>query len=163
MLLIIIYFLKNLLHINLAPHPKAGYNRTLQTENNALSIKILDLQPIKRGVPQGSVLGPVVFLLVVNDLPLLFEEAYLDLYADDATVHASGKQQKTVELKLQTSTDDFKNWCLSINMFIHIGKTSLMTAWSPQNIGHIKMEAFIDGEIIKEVARKPKTPRDYYR
>ena len=36
-------------------------------------------------------------------------------------------------------------------MFIHIGKTSLMTAGSRQNIGHINMEVFIDGEIIKEV------------
>ena len=37
------------------------------------------------------------------------------------------------------------------HMFIHIGKTSLMTAESHQNIGYIDMEAFIDGEIIKEV------------
>ena len=59
--------------------------------------------------------------------------------------------KKTVELKLQTSTDDLKNWCLSNHMFIHIGKTSLMTAGSRQNIAHIKMEVFIDGEIIKEV------------
>ena len=36
-------------------------------------------------------------------------------------------------------------------MFIHIGKTSLMTAGSRQNIGHINMEVFIDGELIKEV------------
>ena len=42
MLLIIVCFLKNMLHINLAPHRKAGYNRTLQTENNVLSIKKLD-------------------------------------------------------------------------------------------------------------------------
>ena len=37
------------------------------------------------------------------------------------------------------------------HMFIHIGKTSLMTAESHQNIGYIDMEALIDGEIIKEV------------
>ena len=40
--LIIDCFLKNLLHINLATHRKAGYNRTLQTENKVLTIKILD-------------------------------------------------------------------------------------------------------------------------
>ena len=36
-------------------------------------------------------------------------------------------------------------------MFIHIGKTSVMATGSHQNIGHINMEVFIDGEIIKEV------------
>ena len=111
------------------------------------------LQPIKSGVPQGSVLGPVLFLLFVNDLSLFIKEAYIDLHADDATVtvHTSGKQQKTVELKLQNGTDDFKNWCSSNHMFIHIGKTSLMTAGSRQNVGHINIEVFIDGEIIKKV------------
>ena len=67
---------------------------------------------------------------------------YLDLYADDATVHASGKKQNAIELKLQTGTDDFENWCLSNHMFIHIGKTSLMTAGSRQTVGNISIEIF---------------------
>ena len=44
-----------------------------------------------------------------------------------------------------------KNWCLSNHMFIHIGKTSLMTAGSRQTVGNISMKIFIDGEIIIEV------------
>ena len=109
------------------------------------------LQIAKSGVPQGSVLGPVLFLLFVNDLPLFIKEVYLDLYADDATVHASGKKQNVIELKLQTGTDDFKNWCLSNHMFIHIGKTSLMKAGSRQTVGNISMEIFIDRGNYKEV------------
>ena len=66
-------------------------------------------------------------------------------------MYASGKKQYVVELKLQAGTDDFKNWCLSNLMFIHIIKTSFMTAGSRQTVGTISMEIFIDGEIRKEV------------
>ena len=101
-------------HINLAPHRKTGYGHTLQTESNVSLIKILDLHFRLSKVVKGSVLGPVLFLLFVNDLSLFIKEVYLDLYADDATVHASGKKQNVIELKLQTGTDDFKNWCSQI-------------------------------------------------
>ena len=50
-------------------------------------------------MPQGSVFGPILFLLFVNELQLFIKEVYLDLYADDATVHTSGKKENVIELK----------------------------------------------------------------
>ena len=77
------------------------------------------------------------------------------MYADDAILHAADKQQEIVESKLQIGTDDFKNWCLSNNIFIHIGKTSVMTVGSRQNVTNLDvMEICIDNEIIKEVETK---------
>ena len=45
-----------------------------------------DLKPITCGVPQGSILGPLLFLPFINDLPLYTEGVNAELYADDTTL-----------------------------------------------------------------------------
>ena len=48
-----------------------------------------DHLPIKQGVPQGSVLGSVLFLLFVNDIPLHQSHSSIDIFANDTTLSAS--------------------------------------------------------------------------
>ena len=51
--------------------------------------KLSEPRPIPSGVPQGSILGPIMFLLFISDLPLELKND-IGIYADDSTLYASG-------------------------------------------------------------------------
>ena len=69
------------------------------------------MQTVKSGVPQGSVSGPVLFLLFINDLHLFTKETDVDIYADDTTIHAAQKERKIAETRLHIGASGFRNWC----------------------------------------------------
>ena len=110
------------------------------------------MQTVKSGVSQCSVLGPVLFLLFINDMPLFIKDTCLDSYADGTTVHTASKVPDTIKTKLQISSNDFKIYCKQNKMYVHVGKTSIMILGSRQNIAEIEScEILIDNEIIKQV------------
>jgi hypothetical protein len=64
-----------------------------------------DIAPVTSGAPQGTVLGPVLFLVYINDLPEYLKFSQLRLFADDSIIYKTIKSQKDCDI-LQEDTPE---------------------------------------------------------
>ena len=89
---------------------------------------------INCGVPQRSILGPLLFLIFINDLPLSLSEsvASIDLYADDTTLYDIQLNKQTLESNLQKSLTLLSTWCKENGMLLNTDKTKVMLITSRQ-------------------------------
>lgn len=85
-------------------------------------------KPILTGVPQGSVLGPLLFLIYVNTLANLKLNASLIMYADDTVVYSPISKKPTQQeiSKYQEDLDGIGDWCSRNKLSVNVGKTKLM-------------------------------------
>jgi len=83
---------------------------------------------IKAGVPQGSILGPLLFSVYINDLPLHISDKNVrcTLFADDSTLDVSSRHVLTINNSLQQSLLDVSDWCQHNSMVLNPSKTECM-------------------------------------
>jgi hypothetical protein len=85
------------------------------------------LRAISYSVPQGSILGRLLFLIHINDLLLNIQGAKLILYADDMNVLVVDRNEEAQQTKLSLVMKQVENWFLKNYLFINTTKTAAMS------------------------------------
>ena len=70
-------------------------------------------QLISCGVPQGSILGPLLFLIYINDLPGCLLHTKAHMYADDTTIYASSVSTAELYAKVNNDLTRIRDWLLA--------------------------------------------------
>ena len=81
---------------------------------------------MKYGVPQGSILGPLLFIIYINDIPNISAIANFILYADDANIIITGESIEEIRVKLEQLTGGLLKWVDSNGLALNLKKTQYM-------------------------------------
>lgn len=105
---------------------------TVYSENTkAFTAYRSNYRTIKAGVPQGSLLGPLLFLLYINDLPNITKHKIL-LFADDCSIVIRGDDTVNYEQEVNNVFKDINNWLEQNHLQVNLNKTKIMEFYAPQ-------------------------------
>ena len=84
------------------------------------------IKTVNNGVPQGSTLGPLLFLLYINDMSSCSKLLYLTQFADDSTITYSSKNLNRTLAIIQQEFQLVLKWLSANKLIINLDKTQLM-------------------------------------
>ena len=85
-----------------------------------------DILNTKMGVPQGSTLGPLLFILYINDMSDSLDDLNIVHFADDSTIHTSFNKHTNIAPYINTKLSLISEWLTANKLHLNIGKTKYM-------------------------------------
>ena len=107
--------------------------------------------PLTCGVPQGSILGPLLFLVYINDLNISLN-CRLSLYADDSALLFSHSDASVIAERLGAELSACKKWLIDNKLSLHLGKTECLLFGTSRRLKRVgEFRILCDGMAVKRV------------
>ena len=106
---------------------------------------------VRVGVPQGSILGPLLFSIFVNDLPSVVDHAQINMYADDTELHCCGEDLQCVQNDLQSDLYRVQDWLQANRLQLNVSKSVIMLIGSWQRLWNRSVSVSINGKPLASV------------
>lgn len=100
------------------------------------------LQPITTGVPQGSILGPLLFNLYINDIVKISDKPKYIIYADDTSIFFTGNDMGALTTLINTTLESLNAWSEQNSLVINASKTKAV-------IFHSRMQITSPGDALR--------------
>ena len=130
-----------------ASYLESRSQRTLA--NNTYS----DFQPVQQGVPRGSVLGPLLYIIYANDIADRIKSSVFTFYADDTVLYSKKKDLQQAAADLQEDLNSLSNWCVDNDIYVNTTKTKTMFFGSRAKLNSIELPTFKIGNSFLERAK----------
>ena len=116
--------------------------------NHTSSFKV-----IKSGFPQGSILGPLLFIIYINDIPNCVENSHITMYADDTSSSTRVNDVKDIETKVIPDLIKICDWLKANKLSLNALKAELMLLGTTRNIRKLGslLAIRIDSHLIRRV------------
>ena len=110
------------------------------------------MSDISTGVPQGSIIGPLLFVLVINDLPTHLDNCGTLMYADDTVLFYSSKDVKKIQYALMKDIDKINNWLEENSLFLNKKKTECVLFGTGARLNSVEdFTVYVQGTPITRV------------